>query len=269
MRSPGPIALLGGGEHLGPTVSLDRRLMELSGATRPVVVILPQAPAKGQLAMTVALARNYWARMGVDVRIALPELDPVRAEVELMEADIAVIPGGHPNKLIGGLGASPLTDLMVSRWLDGMAISGSSAGAMGLFEWRIKLYPPNPFRLLPALGLLDGHVAAPHFDRFRASRWAHRVVSGLRGLSVLGLDEATGIVGYNEDFEVFGAGTASVVTATATTLYSRGARVEIDLLGGSHNRLSAQLQRSTESSTGVLGPSSISPVLAVNGSRGR
>ena len=119
MRSPGPIALLGGGEHLGPTVPLDRRLMELSGATRPVVVILPQAPAKGQLAMTVALARNYWARMGVDVRIALPELDPVRAEVELMEADIAVIPGGHPNKLIGGLGASPLTDLMVSRWLDG------------------------------------------------------------------------------------------------------------------------------------------------------
>lgn len=266
MRSPGPIALLGGGEHLGPTIPLDRRLLELSGATRPVVVILPQAPAKGQLAKTVALARNYWARMGVDVRIARPELDPMRAEVALMGADIAVIPGGHPNKLIGGLGPSPLTDLMVTKWLDGMAISGSSAGAMALFEWRIKLYPPNPFRLLPALGLLDGHVAAPHFDRFKASRWAHRVVDGLNGLSVLGLDEATGIVGHNKNFEVFGEGTASVVTDAATTSYPRGARVDVDLLAGSLNRLAAQLERPTESLRAALGFTSLPPVLAVNGS---
>jgi peptidase E len=265
MRSPGPIALLGGGEHLGPTAPLDRRLIELSGTTRPVVVILPQAPAKGQLAKTVALARNYWARMGTDVRIAVPELDPVRAELALMEADIAVIPGGHPNKLIGGLGVSPLTDLIITRWLDGMAISGSSAGAMGLFEWRIKLYPPNPLRLLPALGLLDGYVAAPHFDRFKAAQWAHRAVNGLNGLAVLGLDEATGIVGYNLDFEVFGKGTATVVTSDATTSYPRRAQVQIDLLAGSRMRLAAQFERSTASLPEAF--ESLPTVLAVNGSK--
>lgn len=265
MRAPGPIALLGGGEHLGSTVGLDRRLMELTGASRPSVVVLPQAPSRGQLSKTVALARNYWTRMGAVVRIALPGIDPVRAEVSLMEADIAVIPGGHPNKLISGLGASPLTDLMITRWLDGMAISGSSAGAMGLFEWRIKLYPPNPLRLLPALGLLDGYVAAPHFDRFKAAHWAHMTVKGLNGLDVLGLDEATGIVGHNPDFEVFGEGTATIVTDGATTSYPRGAHVPVDLLAGSHNRLPAHLERSADSLAGTFEFESLPTVFAVDG----
>ena len=265
MRSPGPIALLGGGEHMGSTVELDRRLMELSGASRPIVVILPQAPSRGQRAKTVALARNYWARMGTDVRIALPRLDPVRAEMAVMEADIAVIPGGHPNKLINSLGACPLTDLVISRWLEGMAISGSSAGAMGLFEWRIKLYPPNPLRLLPALGLLDGYVAAPHFDRFRAAKWARGTLDALNGLSVLGLDEGTGIVGYNLDFVVFGEGSATVVNDGATAQYPRGARLAIDLLARSRDRLAAYRERHTALPTGAFELEPLPPVLAVNG----
>lgn len=265
MRSPGPIALLGGGEHLGSTIELDRRLTEMTGANRPKVVILPQAPSRGQMAKTVALARNYWARMGADVRIALPQLDPVRAEMAVMEADIAVIPGGHPNKLISALGANPLTDLVISRWLEGMAISGSSAGAMGLFEWRIKLYPPNPLRLLPALGLLDGYVAAPHFDRFRAAKWARGALDSLEGLAVLGLDEGTGIVGHNLDFVVFGEGSATVVNDGATTQYPRGARLAIDLLAGSRDRLAAYGERHTASPTGAFELEPLPPVLAMNG----
>ena len=57
------------------------------------------------------------------MRIALPDVDPLRAEAALMDADIAVIPGGHPNKLISGLAASPLTDLAITKRLDGMAIT--------------------------------------------------------------------------------------------------------------------------------------------------
>lgn len=229
-------------------VDLDRHLIELTGAGRPTVAILPQAPSRAQRAKTVALARNYWTRLGAKVRIAFPLVDPAAAEEAILEADVAVIPGGHPNKLVDGLAASPFTDLLIDRWLDGMAISGSSAGAMCLFEWRIKLYPPNPLRLLPGLGVLDGFVAAPHFDRLRARRWAHRGIGALEGLAVLGLDEATGMVGHSPYFEVFGSGRATVVTLEGTTSHSSGALLHVDLLAGSALRLRSDEQASAMSS---------------------
>lgn len=230
MRTPGPLALIGGGEHLESTLAVDRRLLELTGAERPRVVVLPQAPSSGQLARTVALARNQWTRLGATIGIALVDHGVDRAVEELSSADIAVIPGGHPNKLIAGLGASPLTDVLTTRWLQGMAISGSSAGAMGLFEWRIKLYPPNPLRLLPGLGLLDGYVAAPHFDRFKAGQWAHRTLGALGGQGVIGLDEATALVGHNCDFEVVGPGSVTVIKGGETLRFQTGEDVFVDLM---------------------------------------
>ncbi len=244
MSSPGPIALIGGGEHLAQTVPIDRRLIELTGVPKPEVVVLPQAPARAQKAKTVALARNYWSRLGARVRIALPDADIEQAMDAVAQADIAVIPGGHPNKLISRLGASPLTDLVIARWSEGMALSGSSAGAMGMFEWRINLYPPNPLRLIPALGVLDGYVAAPHFERFRATLWAHKAVPALKGLGVVGLDEMTGLVGYNTDFDVLGRGSVTVMDAGGTTVYPSGTWVPVDLLANSASRLDQEDENS-------------------------
>lgn len=230
MRTPGPIALTGGGEHLPPTTGVDRKLIDLTGSLRPRVVVLPQAPSKGQLAKTVALARNHWTRLGAGFAIATVEMGIERAIEELSSADIAVLPGGHPNKLVAGLGASPLTDVLVARWLSGMAVSGSSAGAMGLFEWRIKLYPPNPLRLLPGLGLLDGYVAAPHFDRFKAGVWAHMSLGALNGLGVLGLDEATALVGYNRELQAVGRGSVTLIDHHEMTRVNPGETIDVDLL---------------------------------------
>lgn len=236
MSSPGPICLIGGGEHLAHTMPIDRRLIELTGVSKPVVVVLPQAPSHAQRAKTVALARNYWSRLGARVGIAIPDADIEQAMDAVARADIAVIPGGHPNKLISQLGASPLIDLVIVRWSEGMALSGSSAGAMGMFEWRINLYPPNPLRLIPALGVLDGYVAAPHFERFKATRWAHKTLPRLNGLGVVGLDEMTGLVGYNTDFDVLGRGSVTVMDTGGTTVYPSGTWAPVDLLANSEFR---------------------------------
>ena len=58
---------------------------------------------------------------------------------------------------------------------------------------------------------------------------------------MLGLDEATAIVGHNMEFEVFGQGTASIVTDAVTTSYPRGARIEADLLAGGRHRLASHI----------------------------
>ena len=237
MSDVGPVALTGGGEHLAGCELIERRLLELTGVSRPRVAVIPTAAARRQMPKTAALARNYWGRLGAAVSIAIPECDIDRALDVVGQADIIVLPGGHPNKLVASLGASPVTDLIIERWRQGVAISGSSAGAMCLFEWRIKLYPPNPLRPIPGLGLLDGYVSAPHFDRFRGQRWAHSVLRWLGGAGVIGLDEATALVGRSGALEVVGRGGVTVVDGDGTANYPSGEWAPVDLLRGSKVRL--------------------------------
>ncbi len=215
------------------TAAIDRRLMEMTGREAPRVVLLPQAAAAKQRAKTVALARNHWSRLGASFTMAYPDQSEAAAIDSVLAADIIVLPGGHPNKLIAGLASSLVTDLLIARWLSGAAVSGSSAGAMAMFEWRINLYPPDPLRPIPGLGLVDGYVAAPHFDRFRASHWAHKALPRLGGLDILGLDEATGLVGFNRDMEVVGRGAVTVVNSHGHAVYRSGEWVPLDLLGRS------------------------------------
>jgi cyanophycinase len=252
VTTPGPVALIGGGEHLSGCEPIESRLMELVGASRPHVVVMPVAPAPRHVPSTAALARNYWTRLGARVSIADPRVDLAGTRDAIRAADVVVLPGGHPNKLVQALGASPVTDLLVERWTEGLAIAASSAGAMCLFEWRIKLYPPNPLRLIPGLGLMDGFVAAPHFERFAATRWSHRALVALRGLQVLGLDERTAVVGWPQELEVQGQGTATLVGPDGTVIFRAGDRMPVDLTQGSGDRRSVGLPHDSNAQVGTV-----------------
>ncbi len=107
---------------------------------------------------------------------------------------------------------------------------------MAMFEWRIRLYPPNPLEPIPGLGLLDGYVAAPHFDRFRAERWAPRLAHRLGGLGIIGLDESTGLVGWPDELRVIGPGAVTVIEQGVMTAHPTGATVSVDLLAGARLR---------------------------------
>lgn len=248
----GPIGLVGGLEHRPGREPIDRGLMEAVGVGIPNVVVLPSASSRGQQPLAAALARNYWSRLGG--RVSVASTNPAhfdRAVALTGEADIIVLPGGHPNKLVADLAPSPLLDVIIERWARGAGVTGSSAGAMALFEWRLRLYPPNPLEPIPGLGLLDGYVAAPHFDRFRALRWAPRLTHRLGGLGVIGLDESTGLVGTLSDLRVIGPGTVTVVEGGATAVYSQGERLAVDLVAGSGVRPSPQPRLHHVQSSGV------------------
>ncbi len=126
MTAYGPIGLLGGFEHRPGGEAFDRRLMDLVGATVPNVVVLPAASSGGQRPPTSALARNYWSRLGARVTVATPYGAGVERALEATAAaDIIVLPGGHPNKLVAGLALSPVLDAMWERWMAGAAVTGS------------------------------------------------------------------------------------------------------------------------------------------------
>ena len=145
---PGPIGLLGGLEHYEPTMPLDRRILDEVGVFAPEVVVLPLASFRRQAAAAGALAHEQWTRLGARARVILPVSGHDPAAVEAVAgADVIVLPGGVPNRLMRALEGTPILDEIVARWVSGAGVTGSSAGAIDLFERRLNLYPPNPFRL--------------------------------------------------------------------------------------------------------------------------
>jgi cyanophycinase len=230
MSSNGPVALLGGHEHRRGTAAIERAILDELGAHAPQVTVLPVASAPRQVGMVASLARNHWARLGARVRIAVPDRRGADHAMDAVAgADVIVLTGGVPNRLVAALGASPVWDLVVERWRQGAAISGASAGAMSLFAWRLALYPPNPLELIAGLGALDGWVAAPHFSRFRADRWAGPVTRRFGELGVLGIDERTALVGRGGRFTVVGDGLVTLLREGRPSAHRQGDRLELDL----------------------------------------
>lgn len=228
---PGPIGLLGGLEHYEPMLPVDRRMLDEVGVFAPEVVILPLASFKSQAAAAGNLAVAHWGRLGARARVVLPESGGDRSALELVEgADVIVLPGGVPNRLMAALSGTPLLDAIVARWEAGAGLTGSSAGAIALFERRLNLYPPDPFRLIPGLGLLDGYVVAPHFDRLRVRRWFSPFLKRMGGLGVLGIDESTGVVGRDGDLRVLGGGSVTLARPSSIEVYPTGALLDRDLV---------------------------------------
>lgn len=225
---PGPIGLLGGLEHYEPTMPLDRRILDEVGVFAPEVVILPLASFPRQAAASGALAYEQWTRLGAHAGVVLPRSGSDAEAVEAVaRADVIVLPGGVPNRLMKALAGTEILDVMVARWQEGAAVTGSSAGAIDLFEQRINLYPPNPFRLVPGLGLVRGHVVAPHFDRLRVRRWFRPFLRWMDGLGVIGIDESTGLVGRDGSMQVLGSGSVTLATKHRIEAYPSGTVLEM------------------------------------------
>lgn len=235
MTAPGPLALVGGGEHLPASRDVDRWLLEASGRPSPKVVVLPVAALPLSLPAVASLARTSWQRLGARARVVVPA-DRPRREVldEIAGADVVVLPGGVPERVLSALGASPVGEAVLDRWRAGAALAGSSAGAMALFAWRLRIASPRPLALTPGLGAVDGYVAVPHFDRF-VRRWpggwrfAERHRRRLRGLGVLGVDESTAVVVADGEARVVGPGAVTVGDGSGWRHHRAGEAIDLDL----------------------------------------
>lgn len=226
----GPIGLLGGLEHYEPMLPADRRMLDEVGVFAPEVVILPVASLRWQAAAAGSLAQAHWSRLGARARVVIPQSGNDPAALEMVEgADVIVLPGGVPNRLMAALARTSILNAIIARCQAGAGVTGSSAGAIGLFERRLNLYLPDPFRLILGLGLLDGFVVAPHFDRLRVAKWMSPFLPRMGDLVVLGIDESTGLVGSDGAMQVLGAGSVTVATDSSIEVYRSGAVIDLNL----------------------------------------
>lgn len=230
MAAPGPLALVGSGEYLPEMGEVEGALLSAGAAAvaapgphpryvQLATAAVPDGPAV--VARWHALGAEAAARLGaqqvvLDVADAAGANDP--AVAALVEgAALVYLSGGKPSFLAEVLRDSLVWAAIVDAWRAGAALAGCSAGAMVMAAHVPSFRHPRGGAGTPGLALLPHLRVLPHFDAFlgRMPAAAQRALASgdAPGVSVVGVDELTAIVGGPDRWEVRGRGSAWVLNA--------------------------------------------------------
>jgi cyanophycinase len=223
----GRIALVGGNEFRPNCESMDRVLLDSTGAERPRVAIIPTAAAEQGPSKAAANGVSYFERLGAD---AWPLMVLSSADAEdpenvsrLDEADLVYLTGGDPAHLLDVLTGSALLDGLKSALQRGAVVAGSSAGAMvmgswmGFRDWR------------PALGVVPNIAVLPHHERSDPDDTLARIAGVLPGgTSVLGVDVGTGCLSGGDGWTVVGDGVVVLYSGGRWERFETGSPVPLE-----------------------------------------
>jgi cyanophycinase-like exopeptidase len=209
-RDPGPVALVGSGEYLPIMDDVERGL--LAGRARRMVQLATAAAPEGPASL------RYWRELGASAarrlhveQVWVPVVDRSNAQDPALAAmvegaGLIYLSGGSPPYLAATLRDTAVWAAIEASWRDGAALAGCSAGAMALTAHVPD--PRHPFQ--PAevgLGAVPHVRVLPHFDRFMARLPApalDHLITAPPGVTILGIDEDTALVGGPEAWEVQG-----------------------------------------------------------------
>jgi cyanophycinase-like exopeptidase len=162
---------------------------------RVVVAALAAAPGDDYRTAAGNGVAHYTA-LGAHA-VAAPDArdDAAGAGDALAGADLVVLPGGSPSRLLEALSTTGVGALLVEQAVAGVAVSGASAGAMVLCGWSVVPDDGAP-HVLPALGLVADAVVVPHWSSASDRRdWLVAIRDGVPSrVRVLGLPEESGVV---------------------------------------------------------------------------
>lgn len=207
--TPGPIALVGSGEYLPIMQEVEAGLI---AGRSPIYVQIPTAAApegEASLSRWIELGKAQANRIGVTAVSVIAHdrndaQDPRIAE-QVRGAGLIYFSGGNPSFLANTLRDTLLWQEIETAWRNGAALAGCSAGAMALADHIPALRLPthsatHGFGLLPHIRVL------PHFDQMfaRLPDFLTRFMKVPVGVSIVGIDEDTAIIGGPFEWEVKG-----------------------------------------------------------------
>jgi cyanophycinase len=232
-KPPGPLALVGSGEYTATMLDLERSLID---GRPPRYVQIPTAASKEgprRLSYWVDLGKAQAARLGVE---AVPLMVSERAQADdpavaaqVRGAGLIYLSGGSPAVLADTLRDTAVWRAIVAAWRSGAALAGCSAGAMALADQVPDLRNPTGCSR-PGLGLLPHLRVLPHFDKMLG--WVPDVLTRpffrtTGGISLVGIDEDTALVGGPEDFTVYGRQSAWLLSDGRRQQFPAGSRVRL------------------------------------------
>jgi len=208
---PGPIALVGSGEYTVAMLEVER---ELIAGRPPRYVQIPTAATREgpeRLRYWVELGKKQADRLGVEA-VPLEVSDRDQADdpaiaAQVKGAGLIYLSGGNPGLLADTLRDTALWRAIVEEWQAGAALAGCSAGAMAMADSVPDLRHPTGGGNQRGLGLLPHVRVLPHFDKMLG--WvpdllARPFLRATDGVSLVGVDEDTALVGGPHEFTVAG-----------------------------------------------------------------
>jgi cyanophycinase len=225
----GHLILEGGAEFNGRMSEPDLRAMELAGGKDAPICILPTAAAPDNNHRRAGNYGTHWfLRLGakrvfvVDVIDKRSANDPALA-AQIRDAKLIYLLGGFPRFLCETLQDSLCWSAALEAFADGAALAGSSAGAMVMCE---HYYDPHKKEILRGLNLLPNACVVPHFSTY-GKHWVASLGQRLPEAALIGIDERTGMVSTDGEWEVLGGGEVTVYRGGATVRYGRGGRFSL------------------------------------------
>ena len=244
----GPIALVGSGEYLPQMEDVDRELLAQVGGASANAVVLPTASGleqPGSPRRWAEMGVRHFTRLGTRVNavniLTREDAFDARWWSLLESADLIYFSGGSPRHVVDTLVDTPAWELIRARHSAGAVLAGCSAGAMAF--GRLTLQPralwgsngkPRTEIWYPALGVLPGIIALPHFDRWIA-RMSNATLKDLAAslppdVALVGVDEDTALVSLDGyvTWRVMGRQTVSLIDPERGPVrYTAGASLDL------------------------------------------
>jgi cyanophycinase len=195
-RSPGVLALVGGGEW-SEGCSFDAEFLTAAGSND--VVVLPTAAAYERPERLVVRAGEWFAGLGGQVEglmvLSRADAGDAGAAAVMRKARFIYLAGGSPMHLRSVLKDSLVWEALLEAWNGGAVVVGSSAAAMALTD---PMVDARGGGLTIGLGLLSGLAVVPHFGDVHEDEHGeklHRSVQlAPRGTPVAGIPERTALI---------------------------------------------------------------------------
>lgn len=194
----GTVCLQGGGEFSPGCREMDVALLERAGGrgARVVVTALAGTPGRDYATATANGVSHFRAVGGTDVVGAADVREDRAAALEtLAGADLLVLPGGSPSRLLTALRSTPVGALVTQLLERGGVVMGASAGAMVLCPWTVLPDRSGP----EGLGIAEGLAAVgelsvvPHWSGGSSRGDWLRALASTETL-VLGIPEESGVL---------------------------------------------------------------------------
>jgi cyanophycinase len=206
----GYLLLEGGAEFGGRMRDPDLRALELAGGFDAPLRILPTAAAPDHNHVNAGNNGVRWFQgLGSRDVISLPLIDKTSANDEavaksLLSAKLIYLLGGFTHYLGQTLKGSLAWNAAMEAYQNGAVIAGSSAGAMVMCQF---YYDPHEGKIHEGLNLVPNSLVLPHHDTF-GKNWAPRLTREIPHVTLLGIDEQTGMLddGENSTWNVYGRG---------------------------------------------------------------
>jgi cyanophycinase len=232
-------AFLGSGEFEPWHEPADRWLLERSTGDGSVLILPTASAPEGDDVFRAWGEKGLAHYRGMGIPAEVLELrtrdDADRSELaeRLGRASVLFVSGGNPAYVAATLAGSPLWARLRDRLEDGLSYAGCSAGVACLTDPTFDSSSRSPGRMsAEGLGYVTQARFAPHWDVvdgwFPGAR-ALIEASVPDGLSLVGLDETTAMVGDGTTWHVIGRGGVHVFRAGSWVTFSSGDRFELPL----------------------------------------